>query len=68
MISRLTQLTRPASILGLPAISLPVGWTSDGPLSVQAIGPPGSEARLAALCETLETRLAPSDVPVHEAV
>ncbi|MFN3524654.1 MAG: amidase [Paracoccus sp. (in: a-proteobacteria)] len=54
IIAGLTRFTRPASFLGLPALSLPVAVTSDGPLSVQVIGPRGAEARVARFAETLE--------------
>jgi aspartyl-tRNA(Asn)/glutamyl-tRNA(Gln) amidotransferase subunit A len=58
MISRLTTLTRPASILGLPALSLPVAWTSTGPISAQIVGPPGAEDLVADLSEMLEALMA----------
>lgn len=54
VIAGLTRFTRPASILGLPALSLPVAVTPQGPLSLQVIGPPGAEARVATFAETLE--------------
>ncbi|WOI58016.1 amidase [Palleronia sp. LCG004] len=54
VVSGLTCFTRPASILGLPALSLPIAATSAGPLSVQIVGPHGAEGRVAAFAETLE--------------
>ncbi|MEQ5870685.1 amidase [Sagittula sp. NFXS13] len=55
MISAMTRFARPASVLGLPAISLPVAWTDRGPLSLQLVGAPSSEDVLADLARTLET-------------
>jgi amidase len=44
------------NVCGLPAASVPVGWTEDGlPLGVQLVGPLGSEARLLQLARLLET-------------
>lgn len=54
MISGMTGFTRPGSILGLPVLTLPVAWTSDGPLSVQIMGPRGSEDLIADLAQTFE--------------
>ena len=54
VIAGLTRLTRPASFLGLPAISLPVVWTEDGPLSLQIVGPHWQEARIATLARDIE--------------
>jgi aspartyl-tRNA(Asn)/glutamyl-tRNA(Gln) amidotransferase subunit A len=43
-------MTVPASLAGLPAISVPAGTTSDGlPVGVQLIGPRRSDATLLAL-------------------
>lgn len=48
-----------ANIAGLPAISLPAGWTSDGlPIGVQIVGQAGAEAGLFALARRLDDRLA----------
>lgn len=63
MISRLTKLTRPASILGLPALSLPVAWTEDGPISAQIVGPPGAENLVADLAEMIEAQLGTEALP-----
>jgi aspartyl-tRNA(Asn)/glutamyl-tRNA(Gln) amidotransferase subunit A len=47
-----------ANIAGLPAISLPAGWTSDGlPIGVQIVGPAGAEAGLFALARQLDNTL-----------
>ena len=52
-------LISPWSYLGLPTVSLPFAWASDGlPLAVQLIGPPDREAELLALSAALETALA----------
>ncbi|NJS14809.1 MAG: hypothetical protein HC788_09630 [Sphingopyxis sp.] len=48
-----------ASIAGLPALSLPTGWTDDGlPLGLQLVGAEGAEAGLFALARRLDTALA----------
>lgn len=47
-----------ANIAGLPALSLPAGWTDDGlPLGIQIVGPEGAEAGLFALARKLDTAL-----------
>jgi aspartyl-tRNA(Asn)/glutamyl-tRNA(Gln) amidotransferase subunit A len=47
-----------ANIAGLPALSLPAGWSADGlPLGVQLIGPSGAEAGLFALARHLDDTL-----------
>jgi aspartyl-tRNA(Asn)/glutamyl-tRNA(Gln) amidotransferase subunit A len=47
-----------ANIAGLPAISLPAGWTSNGlPIGVQIVGPAGAEAGLFALARQLDKTL-----------
>ncbi|QUL36962.1 amidase [Erythrobacter sp. JK5] len=47
-----------ANIAGLPAISIPAGWTTDGlPIGVQMVGAAGSEAGLFALARQLDDNL-----------
>ncbi len=47
-----------ANIAGLPAISLPAGWTGDGlPVGVQIVGAAGAEASLFALARQLDAKL-----------
>ena len=47
-----------ANIAGLPAIALPSGWNDDGlPVSVQLVGPPGSERRLIFLARQVDGAL-----------
>lgn len=47
-----------ANIAGLPAISLPMGWTDDGlPLGLQIIGEAGAEAGLFALARQIDAKL-----------
>jgi len=47
--------TVPASLAGLPAITLPTGLTRQGlPLGVQLVGPVGGEGKLVALAAALE--------------
>jgi aspartyl-tRNA(Asn)/glutamyl-tRNA(Gln) amidotransferase subunit A len=58
VIAGLTRFTRPASILGLPSLSLPVAVTADGPLSLQIIGPAGTEGRIAAFARMIEAAVA----------
>jgi aspartyl-tRNA(Asn)/glutamyl-tRNA(Gln) amidotransferase subunit A len=58
VVGQLARLTRPASILGLPALSLPVARTDQGPLSLQIVGPYGSEAQLCALAHKFERAFA----------
>lgn len=47
-----------ANVAGLPALALPAGWSADGlPVSVQLVGPAGSERRLIALGRRLDRAL-----------
>jgi len=44
---RLLRNTRPANVWGLPAISIPCGFTSSGlPIGLQIVGPPGGDAKV----------------------
>ena len=54
----LSRFTRPASLLGWPALSLPNGMSKEGlPTGVQLVGPPDSEERLLILGHRLEEAL-----------
>ncbi|HET8925900.1 MAG TPA: amidase [Candidatus Acidoferrum sp.] len=47
--------TRPFNLLGLPAVSIPCGFTSKGlPIGVQIIGPPSGEATVLRLARAYE--------------
>lgn len=47
-----------ANIAGLPAIAIPAGFSDDGlPVSVQLVGPAGSELRLIALARIVDAEL-----------
>jgi amidase len=55
---RLTLLTVPANLAGLPALALPVpGGPAGLPASLQLIGPPGGEEQLIALGRIIEAAL-----------
>lgn len=54
-----SRFTRPFNLLGLPAISVPAGWSRDGlPIGVQLIAGPWQEARLLIAAAVLERELA----------
>ncbi len=49
--------TRPFNALGLPAISVPCGFTTQGlPIGMQIVGPPKGEARILALARAFQQR------------
>ena len=53
--AELLRMTRPANLTGLPALSIPCGFTRDGlPVGMQLIGPRWSEARLLAIALAYE--------------
>ncbi len=50
LLARITRLTRPANFLGVPALSVPAGFSKAGlPIGMQLIGRPFDEATLFAL-------------------
>ncbi|MCY3879285.1 MAG: amidase family protein [Rhodobacteraceae bacterium] len=54
-----------ATTTGLPALSMPAGFTSRGmPVGIQLIGPPRGEARLLQVARALEQRLDLPSVPI----
>jgi aspartyl-tRNA(Asn)/glutamyl-tRNA(Gln) amidotransferase subunit A len=54
----LSRFTRPASLLGWPALTLPNGMSEEGlPTGIQFVGPPDSEERLLILGHRLEEAL-----------
>ena len=55
-----------ANIAGLPAITIPAGWSEDGlPVGVQLIGKTGNEAGLFALANRLDSALAAYRPPAN---
>ncbi len=55
-----------ANIAGLPAISIPAGWSDDGlPVGVQLVGKTGHEAGLFALARQLDNTLAAYRPPAN---
>ena len=60
------DFTTLASIAGLPALAVPAGTDGDGlPVSVQLVGPAGSERRLIALASQIEPQLGGAIRPSH---
>lgn len=58
------RLTMPASLLNLPALSLPIGQTRDGAwIGLQLVGPPGSDRALLATAAQLEPLLSRKECP-----
>lgn len=56
-VTMLAQFTQPASLLGLPALSVPYALSGKGmPIGMQLVGAPGSETRLLQAGRALETR------------
>jgi aspartyl-tRNA(Asn)/glutamyl-tRNA(Gln) amidotransferase subunit A len=55
LVGRITAFTRPINLLGLPALSIPCGFSRSGlPIAFQAIGRPFAEATLLALAQAYE--------------
>lgn len=55
-----------ANIAGLPAISIPAGWTDDAlPIGVQIVGPAGAEAGLFALARRIDRKLGAYRAPIQ---
>jgi aspartyl-tRNA(Asn)/glutamyl-tRNA(Gln) amidotransferase subunit A len=51
----LLRLSRPSNLTGLPALSIPCGYTREGlPVGMQLIGPRWGEARLLAIAQAYE--------------
>lgn len=60
-----SQFTALANLAGVPALSLPAGWSDDGlPVAVQLLGRAGSEATLLALAARLDAVLGAYRAPV----
>lgn len=56
---RSAQNTMPFNLYGLPAMSIPCGFSRDGlPIGVQIIGPPGGEGGILALAAAYEAQTA----------
>lgn len=56
-----------ANIAGLPALSMPAGWTADGlPTGVQLVGNAGAESGLFALARQIDDRLRAYRPPQHQ--
>ena len=52
---RFSRLTRPLNAAGVPAVSVPCGWTADGrPLALQIIGRPFEEATVLRVARAYE--------------
>ncbi len=53
---RFSRLTRPLNAAGVPAVSVPCGWTSDGrPLALQIVGRPFDEVTVLRVARAYET-------------
>lgn len=54
-----------ATVAGLPAISVPIGFSDDGlPIGVQLIGPPRGEAKLLAVAAAVELAVGGPNAPI----
>ena len=59
--------TRPFNVFGLPAISVPSGFSKSGlPIGLQIIGPPGGEGTVLALAKRFEQEIALKKKPPIE--
>jgi len=57
----LLRNTRPVNVWGVPAISVPCGWSADGlPIGLQIIGPPQGEKTVLSIASLLERHANPS--------
>jgi aspartyl-tRNA(Asn)/glutamyl-tRNA(Gln) amidotransferase subunit A len=64
LVAKTTHWTRPVNYLGLPAISIPCGMTSDGlPIGLQLVGKPFQEARLLQAAAMFEDLYDPPRLP-----
>lgn len=60
---RWMEVVTPATLGGLPALNVPVGFNADGlPMGMQLIGPPGGDARILRLGKTYDQA---TDWPAH---
>ncbi|MBS0125230.1 amidase [Thetidibacter halocola] len=59
----------PATLCGLPALSLPLGFTDDGlPVGIQLIGRPRGEGRLLSIARAMEEALGLDATPIDPVV
>ena len=55
LVARITQFTRPFNFLGLPALSIPCGFSRNGlPVAFQAVGKPYAEAMLLGVADAYQ--------------
>lgn len=60
------RVTYAISLTGLPAISIPFGWSASGlPVGLQLIGKPGGERELLAISSSLSKKVATSRIAVE---
>ena len=64
--ARMTELTFPLNAAGAPAIAMPCGWEEGAPVSLQLIGPPGSDALVLGAAALLEDALRHTARPREE--